>query len=187
MFYCAISLPVFSHASEQSNNADPTSVLHKLGNGKMNFLFWHVYNAEFYAKNSTFEPNVYPQALKLTYKRNIDKADFIDATLDQWNKLHKLDKSITISPAQQAAWVDQLENIFPNIKTNDIILFAINENNESQFSLKQFNPTTNSYNNHFQTLGKIKHPEFGPYFISIWLSEHTTEPELRQQLIGKSE
>ena len=33
-------------------------------------------------------------------------------------------------------------------------------------------------------VGSIEDPMFGPLFVDIWLSEKTSEPKLRQQLLG---
>ena len=159
--------------------------LQKLGEGEMNYLFWHVYNAEFYAKQNKFNVNNYPQALKLTYKRDIEKADFVEATIDQWDKLHKLDNNILVTSTQRKAWKEKLQTIFPDIHTNDIILLVVNEKKESHFYLKKFETKT-ATNNNYTLIGTINEPDFGAYFLSIWLSEYTSEPKLRKKLIGEA-
>jgi len=173
-------------ADTQKNTVNPVTHLTKIGSGKMHFMFWHLYNAEFYAKNGTFQNNTYPQALKLTYQRDIKKTDFIDATKDQWNKLRKLDKHINIPIELQELWIAKLHTILTNIQTNDTILLVVNEKKESQFFLKKRNPEKNVHNTHYKKIGIIKHSEFGPYFLSIWLSTYTSEPKLRKKLIGEN-
>lgn len=177
----------YKHSADiHEYSVNPVSHLTKIGSGKMHFLFWHLYNAEFYAKNDIFQNDIYPQALKLTYQRDIKKADFIDATKDQWDKLKKLDEYINVPDELQILWIAKLNTIFTNIKTNDTILLVINESKESQFFLKKNNAEKNEPNINYKKIGMINQPEFGPYFLSIWLSKYTSEPKLRKKLIGEN-
>lgn len=158
------------------------SPLHKIGEGKMKVLFWKVYKAEFYAKDKYDLINVYPKALKLTYQRNIEKKEFIDATEDQWNKLNQQLAVKTVSKSVETKWLSKLSNIFPNITEDDVILFILNENKQANFYLKalQKNKTDN-----YKLIGSITDPLFGEHFLSIWLSKYTSEPKLRKSLLGQ--
>ncbi len=160
------------------------SSLHKLGEGDMKIMFWNIYKAEFYSKTGNYDPHIYPQALKLTYKRDIDKSDFIEATSDQWNKLRKQNKATPITTEQENDWLQKLSTVFPNINNKDTILLVVDKNQNSHFYLQRSMSDPSSAGLSYKELGTITDTEFGPYFLSIWLSKHTSEPKLRNKLIG---
>ncbi|MGB1296689.1 MAG: hypothetical protein ACPG8A_00375, partial [Psychrobium sp.] len=103
--------------------------LTKLGQGTMKVMFWKVYSAEFFAANNGYQQDVYPQALKITYLRDIDGDDLVTATDEQWQHL-KIDK------AQRASWVTLLKPIFPNVTDGDSIVLYVDKKRRSQFYFK---------------------------------------------------
>jgi len=161
------------------------SPLNKIGEGKLNILFWKVYKAEFFASTTPYVDTQYPKALKLTYQRNIKKNEFIEATQDQWNKLRKKQKNAQISQQQEQKWLKQLTNIFPDIHENDVILLIIDQNKQASFYFQGFDEKVTNTTQTYQPLGTINAPFFSEHFLSIWLSPYTTEPKLRKQLIGQ--
>jgi hypothetical protein len=171
--------------SPQYNNGSTiVSSLKKIGEGQMKILFWKVYKAEFYSKTSPYNPQSYPKALKLTYQRDIKKQEFVSATQGEWNKLNShLDKRI-ISQKQENKWLAQLNDIFPNIKESDAILFTLNKKKQANFYLQSASSSKAKPLIH-NLLGTINDPAFGDYFLSIWLSENTSRPKLRKQLIAQ--
>lgn len=181
--------------SEIPPNIDSTlaSSLIKLGEGQMSILFWKVYKAEFYSTDAPYNESAYPKALKLTYQRDIEKQEFVDATQDQWIKLNAHFSERLVSEEQEALWLKQLSDIFPDIQEKDIILFTLSKNKQANFYLKKHNKSNKELNNtaerltikNYQLLGSITEPAFGDYFLSIWLSKYTTEPKLRKKLIGE--
>lgn len=184
--FMVFSAPQNSKSYEHYVESSLLSNIKKLGEGDMSFLFWDLYKAEFFAGNKIYQPTHYPQALKLTYKRNIEKADFIEATQDQWSKLRKKHKSVAISAALEKSWLKKLSNIFPNISDKDTILLVVDENKKSHFYFKPNGSSISIDKNiNYTKIGLIEDNAFGAYFLSIWLSEHTSEPKLRQKLIGK--
>ncbi|XPF96295.1 chalcone isomerase family protein [Colwellia sp. RE-S-Sl-9] len=176
-------IKVAANAANVNTDSSLLSSLNKIGEGQMKVLFWKVYKAEFYTSGSVYQEQTYPKALKLTYQRDIEQKEFIDATKDQWNKLNAHFNERIISETLEAQWVTQLKDIFPNITEKDVILFILTEQKQAHFYLKTFDNNKNQYNETYQVLGTIKDTNFGDYFLSIWLSEHTTEPKLRKQLI----
>jgi hypothetical protein len=148
-----------------STLAGPLNDLTKSGEGDMSYLFWNLYRAELYLAHVPYQANQWPQALKLKYNRDIAKTDLIDATADQWQHLK-------LSDPQQAAWLAQLAIIWPEIKKNDELILFVSATGVSDFY----------FNN--QLIGSIEQPEFGHSFLAIWLDEGTSEPKLRQKLLG---
>ncbi|MCG7531382.1 chalcone isomerase family protein [Psychrobium sp. MM17-31] len=146
--------------------------LTKLGQGTMKVMFWKVYSAEFFTVNDGYQQNVYPQALKITYLRDIDGEDLVTATDEQWQHL-KIDK------AQRAPWITLLQPIFPNVTDGDSIVLYVDKQRRSQFYFKP-------KGGEIKPIGEITNPEFGPAFLAIWLSENTSRPKFRRKLLGAS-
>lgn len=148
-------------------HAAPIDDLTRLGQGKMKVLFWSLYQAELYGETAYSSPNQSPLALKITYLKNINKDDLVDATASQW-------EHINLTHPERKNWLTQLAKLWPDINDGDTITLLVTQTGQSHFY----------YNN--QLLGKITDQDFGPAFLSIWLSEKTSRPKLRKALIGAS-
>lgn len=144
--------------------ASPTDPLVKIGEGEMSVLFWSLYKAELYGASSSFNQKERPLALKITYLRDIKRDDLIEATEEQWNKIELNHSNIKI-------WLQQLKTIWPDIKKNDVLTIRV-EDNLSHFYQQD------------KLIGTINDADFGPAFMAIWLSDKTTRPDLRSQLLG---
>lgn len=142
-----------------------------VGEGVMSVVFWKVYKAQLYSKNLPFKVDNYPQMLKITYLREIEKSDLLEATNDQW--LH-----IGTSDILRKKWIKSLEHIFPTVQPQDAITLYIDDKKVSHFYLSSANKPLN-------LIGQVRDPLFGPQFIGIWLSKHTSRPALRRQLLGE--
>jgi hypothetical protein len=145
--------------------ADPLSGLKKVGEAKLKVLFWDVYNSSLYSQTGEYQSETFPQALKISYLRDIDAEDLIERTQDEWQKLG-------IKPAIYNPWIPLLTKIFPDIKKGDTLLLSVHENQHSEFF---FNG---------KTIGKITDLTFGTSFLRIWLDENCSYPKVRNKLIG---
>ena len=134
--------------------------LNKRGQGEMSYLFWKLYSAEFYAT-----PTNSDRALKLEYYRAIDSKDLVDATKEQWNKLGYSNNNIQ-------RWLQPLYEMWPNVEAGSTLTIRVTEDNISRFYFDE------------QPIGTIQDKQFGEAFLAIWLSENTSEPGLRKQLLG---
>ncbi|RXF03612.1 chalcone isomerase family protein [Pseudoalteromonas phenolica] len=132
----------------------------------MSVMFWDLYKAELFGKTSSYQADTPPVALKITYLRDIDKVDLIEATLDQWVHIGYENEAIP-------NWVSQLEQIWPDIKEGSQLTIRVHPDGTSDF----YDATSK--------IGNMNDPQFGKAFLAIWLSEKTSEPELRAQLIGE--
>jgi hypothetical protein len=150
--------------------------MHKLGAGEMSFLFWRLYRAEFYSLDSGLSAAVKRDAkayltpsketaLRIEYFKQIDKQDLLDATEDQW--LHLGYDQASIQP-----WLTSLNAIWPDVAPGDVLTLVISPTGESQFYLGE------------QAIGGVEDTDFGVAFLSIWLSQQTSQPKLRAQLLG---
>jgi hypothetical protein len=151
--------------------ASPISHLTKIGEGEMEYLFWTIYQAQFYragsnASSSTPLEEDHPaKALKIEYYQSITRQALLDATIEQWQHLG-------YSPSQIQSWAKPLASLWPDIKPGDTLTVLVSKEGASHFFFQN------------QRLGSIDDKQFGQAFLSIWLSEQTTEPELRLQLLG---
>lgn len=139
-----------------------------VGKGNFSFYFWDIYDAELYASNRIYDPQK-PFALKLTYKRNIKSADIVNSTIDEIRKQGFDD------PVKLSKWHKIISKIFPDIKPNETLTgIYLPEQHEAIF-----------YNNG-KICGKIKDKELIKRFFDIWLSEKTSAPHLRKQLLSEN-
>lgn len=154
--------------------------LEQIGSGEMTVFFWTLYQAEYYlgekdleikkpeTQNNNKEQSNIPsqrQALRLIYKKNIEAQKLIEATGDQW-------QHINLSNPAMTTWLKALADIWPNIKPDDEITLYLDDKKHSYFYSKN------------KQLGIIKDKNFGPAFLAIWLSEQTSEPKLRKNLLN---
>ena len=147
--------------------ADPLAELKKVGEAKLKVLFWDVYNSSLYSQTGEYQAEIFPQALKINYLRDIDAEDLIERTQQEWQKLGIKQEIFT-------AWIPLLTEIFPNIKKGDTLLLNVNKDQHSEF---YFNG---------KTIGKITDKNFGPSFLRIWLDENSSYPKVRNKLIGSN-
>ena len=95
---------------------------------------------------------------------DITNEDLLSRTVEQWQHL-AVDKTL------YQPYEAPLLSIWPNITEGDKLLLW-NKQGRSEFY----------YNNRF--VGAIEDAYFGELFLSIWLSEQTSQPDLRAQLLG---
>ena len=133
----------------------------------MSVMFWDLYKAELFGQTPSYQADTSPIALKITYLRDIDKEDLIEATLYQWDHIGYENEAIP-------DWVTQLEQIWPDIKEGSQLTIRVHHDGASDF----YDATSK--------IGSMTDPQFGKAFLAIWLSDKTSEPKLRTQLIGET-
>tara|TARA_R110002126_G_scaffold43475_11_gene124558 strand:- start:5580 stop:6098 length:519 start_codon:yes stop_codon:yes gene_type:complete len=148
--------------------AAATPELKTVGEGSYRYLFWQLYDARLASTSGTFDDyqQTRPLMLELTYKRDISKKEFIDATVDQWQELgHSTEQ-------QQQAWADTLDELWRDVTEGDRLAALLTEQGQVRF---YFNDTD---------IGVVEDTEFAPAFFDIWLHPDTTAPKLRRALIA---
>ncbi|WP_282111118.1 chalcone isomerase family protein [Shewanella algicola] len=143
----------------------PSATLIQVGSASMSMMWFDIYSATLYSIDGKYQAEQWPLKLEIEYHRDIDAEDLIDATVDQW--LH-----LGLSEQQIDQYREQLVNAWPDVKEGDRLTFMVNNRAQSEFL---FNDKP-----YFQ----VSHIEFPQDFLAIWLSENTSRPKLRQQLIG---
>ena len=135
------------------------------GKASFRYLFWDVYDAELFTPNGTYEKGK-PLALKLSYKRSLKGAAIAKRSIEEMRGIGLKDEG------KISSWLQQMENIFPNVEEGVSITGIATASGKSIF-----------YKNE-QRIGQIEDPEFTKWFFGIWLNEKTSQPELRKRLIG---
>lgn len=137
----------------------------KVGEGTMSWMLLDIYRASLYTESGLYREGVYPQVLTINYLKNINKQRLIKATEEQW-----LLQGVDTEKVQ--GWLKLLRQIWPDINNGDSLTFYVAENREGSFYYNQ------------RLLGNINNDDFSDAFLAIWLSEKTSEPKLRRQLLS---
>lgn len=142
--------------------------LHKLGDGTLKWFGFSIYDAALWTENHSVVNDLFskPLLLSITYKKNISSQNLVATTKSQWQELG-ID-----SESKHSNWLDQLAQIWPDVKKGDVIASIVWPDGKTSF----YSDT--------EYLGTISDPAFGPNFFAIWLSPDTTNPKLRRQLLG---
>lgn len=129
------------------------------------FLF-DVYDASFYTAEGKRQVTL-PYALKLAYLRDIKGEKIADQSTEEIRNQGIVDE-ITL-----ADWHSQMRKIFPNVKKGDNITGVYKDTAECTF-----------YKND-SLIGQINSKQFCDAFFDIWFGEKTSQPGLRNKLIGQ--
>ncbi|MBP7546450.1 MAG: chalcone isomerase family protein [Corallincola sp.] len=170
---CLLPLLLFSVWAQASGagNAMPWAVqLQPLGEGRFSRFLFDIYDARLFAASSSWPGQLQqalPVALELTYLRDIEAEDLVEATADQWQL-----QSQWANHPQQSQWLASLRQLWPDVRRGDRLAVLVDEEGLTHF-----------YHNG-SAIGVVSAPEFGRAFLDIWLSPQTSAPDLRAQLIG---
>jgi hypothetical protein len=136
-----------------------------VGKARLKVIFWDIYDASLIAPQGTFAKNK-PFALELKYLRDFKGKEIASRSVDEMRNLGMSDE------VKLAKWYQEMQDIFPNVKEGEMITGVVDAENVSHFYLNE------------TPLGKVYDKEFSRWFFDIWLSEETSEPEMRRQLLG---
>ncbi|RXE96726.1 chalcone isomerase family protein [Pseudoalteromonas sp. PS5] len=132
---------------------------------RMTYLFWDVYDASLFATQGNFSATQ-PFALKLQYLRSLNGEDIAKRSLEEMQKQGFNDAELGDQ------WLTIMNNIFPDVKDETVLL-----------GIKTAQDHTLFYHND-ELIGEVKDPAFTTWFFNIWLGEKTTEPQMRNELLG---
>ena len=140
-----------------------------VGKGKLTFFGLEVYESSLWAtpsfKGLAFENHNF--ALELHYLRSFTAIDIAKRSIEEMQRIEPV-------PDQKVAlWIKTLSEAFPNVKKGDRIVGV----HKPGFGVTFWHNGKRS--------GEIKDADFSRQFFGIWLSPKTSEPKLRQALLGK--
>lgn len=138
------------------------------GQGRLRFLGLHVYDAKLWASQTITTANytTTPLALALTYGRSLYGKLIAERSLKEMRGV------TAVSDAQASAWLDAMTRLFPDVQEGDQLTGVYQPGQRAVFWLNG------------KRLGEVEDPAFAPAFFGIWLDEKSSEPSLRNQLLG---
>ena len=134
-----------------------------VGQGQFSRFGFSVYEARLWAPSGRYAPER-PFALSLTYSRSIAGDRLVQASVDEMQKLQ-------VPSADRQDWRADLVRVLPDVVPGDSIT-AVYQPGQGAIFFHRDRPT-----------GRIN-DELARHFFGIWLDPRTSEPTLRQALLG---
>lgn len=139
-----------------------------VGKTRLRVFGFQIYDARLWAAPG-FGGNSYasqPLALELTYLREFKAQDIAERSIKEMRR------SASITDAQESKWLADLLRVVPNVKKGDRIL-GVHQPGVGA-----------SYWVNGKPAGEVRDAEFARLFFGIWLSPKTSEPAMRDALLG---
>lgn len=143
------------------------------GKATMRFFGLKVYDVTLFSKAGEalaakpYEASAQPFVLELVYDIGLKGAAISERSVEEMRKQGYKDT------AQLQKWQTQMTQVFPDIKSGDVLIGVAVPGKEARFY------------NRSKFIGTIADVEFVAAFFDIWLSEKSSEPKLRARLIGE--
>ncbi len=109
-----------------------------------------------------------PLLLELEYLRELKGEQIAERSLKE------MQRGKSISPEQAERWLNAMKRFFPDVKAGDRIAGELLPGQGARF-WHNLRPT-----------GQLNDADFARSFFGIWLSPSTSEPDMRQALLGVS-
>ncbi|MCL1145013.1 chalcone isomerase family protein [Shewanella marinintestina] len=138
----------------------------EVGRGEMQWWWFALYRAKLLTLDGDYKQGDSPLVLDIEYYQDIPSKRLVEATLDQWQHLG-------VSEQNQQKWLAAIKSIWPDVSEGDKLTLRVLGSGVSQF---YFNG---------EPLSEPMPKGFSEDFLAIWLSESTSRPELRKQLLGE--
>lgn len=137
------------------------------GAGTLRFMGLHVYDAQLWSPEAVSgDGSDQPLALTLVYARRLAGEQIAARSIKEMNRIGP------VSEAQAGRWQQALTALFPDVGPGDRLTGIHLPGRAARFH----------YNGQFR--GEVADAEFARLFFGIWLSPRTSEPRLREQLLG---
>ncbi len=152
-----------THAASLERVGLPNLVL--LGESRLRVLFWEIYDVGLYVTDGIYNPEK-PFALSLNYLRGFSGSEITKRSIEEIRRQGFVDES------ELASWGTQLSKIFPDVAEGDEIIGVRDPTEGARFLLNG------------SLIGTITDQNLSRRFFDIWLSEQTSEPAIRESLMG---
>lgn len=139
-----------------------------LGSGRLTFLGLHVYDARLWTGDGFAADSFdrHPIALELQYARTLYGRLIAERSLDEMKRVGGFSDELG------ERWLAWMKQTFPDVSKDDRITGVQRPQEATRFF-------------HNGTLrGELRDADFTRRFFGIWLSAQTSEPKLRQSLLG---
>ncbi|MCL1058611.1 chalcone isomerase family protein [Shewanella gelidimarina] len=159
-------LPSTVDAKVEQSFADSVASFQEVGRGEMQWWWFTLYRARLLTPDGAYSQGQYPLVLDIEYYQDIPSSRLLEATLDQWQHLG-------LDDSRQLQWQTTLSELWPDVTEGD------------KLSLKVMSPQVSQFYFNGKPLSKAMPAGFSDDFLSIWLSDQTSRPSLRKQLLGE--
>jgi hypothetical protein len=139
--------------------------MHLHGSATLRFLGMKVYDIRLWRSTGEFT-RAAPHALELVYAMNFSARDIAARSVEEMRKLGVED------PVRLTRWEQALAQMLPDVRKGERLVGVAVPGRGVQF-----------YHGS-RWLGSIDEPDFVAAFFDIWLSDATSAPALRRQLLG---
>ena len=140
-----------------------------LGGGLLRVLGFQVYNAYLWTPAGSAFDRSKPHALDLQYLRNFTAKKLAERSIDEMRGQGIGDDVVYMK------WLAEMERVFADVKEGDRLTGVVTPTRTAKFF----------FNGAFR--GEISDPAFADAFFGIWLNEKSSQPRMRNQLLGKPE
>jgi hypothetical protein len=145
--------------------AGPVDDLNPVGEARLRVFFFHIYDSTLYSPSGRYEGVNPDLALQIEYQRSIAADRLLDQTREEWRKQSLYEESCE-------AWLSKLDSFWPDVSRGDTLTLRVDDSLASEFYLNG------------KLIGEIQDARFTERFLAIWLSEDSSYPRLRNQLVG---
>jgi len=162
VFLATVALAKLAHAATELDG------LTKRGQARFTFFGLHVYDIRLWSAAPVTAANwaELPLTLEIEYARRLDGGEIA------MRSLKEMRRQAAISDVQAQAWIAEMQAAFPNVKAGDRISGSFEPGAAALFFVNG------------QPRRRIADAQFARLFFGIWLSPQTSEPGLREQLLG---
>lgn len=153
----------------QANPAHTATGGKLCGEGTFRFFGFTLYDAKLYGscRAPVFEQ---PFALELKYQRSFTRAQLVQSSLDELERMNALPDEAT-----RTRWEHDMQQAFADVKAGDTFTGHYHPEEGARFYLNG-EPTA-----------QIRDPLFARHFFGIWLDRETRAPGLRASLLGEAQ
>ena len=140
-----------------------------LGSGTLRFMGLRIYDGRLWVGAAVpgNDWQTTPLALELQYQRDLKGELIAERSLKEMRRQGEIDE-ITAE-----RWLGNMKKFFPDVQAGDRITGVNLPGVGARFF---FNG---------QLRGELREVDFARYFFGIWLSPRTSEPQMREQLLGR--
>lgn len=138
------------------------------GEGRLRYLGLRVYDIRLWVEpgGDRREPDAAPLALELEYARSLAGRAIAERALQEMQGID----AVTVPQGER--WLKQMQQIFPDVKAGDRITGVQRPGEGARFFVNG------------QAGGEVRDADFARLFFGIWLSPRTSQPRLREALLG---
>jgi len=170
----ALAVAARRAAAQDLATAAPPEVLAELpgarpqGQGRLRFFGLHVYDMRLWtaARGVTADDWSMPLALEITYARALVGRQIAERSLDE------MKRQTIVRPEQGERWLAAMSTLFPDVKAGDRLTGVQRPGEGARFFLNG------------ALRGEVRDADFARLFFGIWLAPQTSEPRLRENLLG---